>query len=198
MFLSKFLEISKLRTYSNRLRGIFLDCGDSKNLFWYFSTLHKKSGLLRKQGAWEYSFKYTVLDIRPNWDVEVENFLACKIRWNQYLICHIGSPGQLFSLQAMVSRCIFSIMDSSQKPGLFRKVTAHGHISWLLRGPDHPRGQTRRVHPTGPDDPESGRHDGLGRGQHVRQENLADETAPNRSEERRVGKECRSRWSPYH
>ena len=22
--------------------------------------------------------------------------------------------------------------------------------------------------------------------------------APNRSEERRVGKECRSRWSPYH
>ena len=21
---------------------------------------------------------------------------------------------------------------------------------------------------------------------------------PNRSEERRVGKECRSRWSPYH
>src|SRR2546430_281721 len=24
------------------------------------------------------------------------------------------------------------------------------------------------------------------------------ETAPQRSEERRVGKECRSRWSPYH
>ena len=23
-------------------------------------------------------------------------------------------------------------------------------------------------------------------------------TTPNRSEERRVGKECRSRWSPYH
>src|SRR3989442_10464476 len=23
-------------------------------------------------------------------------------------------------------------------------------------------------------------------------------TAPHRSEERRVGKECRSRWSPYH
>ena len=23
-------------------------------------------------------------------------------------------------------------------------------------------------------------------------------TAPSRSEERRVGKECRSRWSPYH
>ena len=22
--------------------------------------------------------------------------------------------------------------------------------------------------------------------------------SPNRSEERRVGKECRSRWSPYH
>ena len=26
----------------------------------------------------------------------------------------------------------------------------------------------------------------------------ADATAPYRSEERRVGKECRSRWSPYH
>src|SRR5260370_30183266 len=26
----------------------------------------------------------------------------------------------------------------------------------------------------------------------------ADEGAANRSEERRVGKECRSRWSPYH
>ena len=25
-----------------------------------------------------------------------------------------------------------------------------------------------------------------------------DEKAPSRSEERRVGKECRSRWSPYH
>ena len=24
------------------------------------------------------------------------------------------------------------------------------------------------------------------------------ENNPNRSEERRVGKECRSRWSPYH
>ena len=24
------------------------------------------------------------------------------------------------------------------------------------------------------------------------------EFSPNRSEERRVGKECRSRWSPYH
>ena len=24
------------------------------------------------------------------------------------------------------------------------------------------------------------------------------ETGPRRSEERRVGKECRSRWSPYH
>ena len=28
-------------------------------------------------------------------------------------------------------------------------------------------------------------------------ETLANEK-PNRSEERRVGKECRSRWSPYH
>src|ERR1043166_4763477 len=26
----------------------------------------------------------------------------------------------------------------------------------------------------------------------------ADKTCPGRSEERRVGKECRSRWSPYH
>ena len=27
---------------------------------------------------------------------------------------------------------------------------------------------------------------------------LIEESTPNRSEERRVGKECRSRWSPYH
>ena len=27
---------------------------------------------------------------------------------------------------------------------------------------------------------------------------LRDRTQPYRSEERRVGKECRSRWSPYH
>src|SRR5574337_1057414 len=27
---------------------------------------------------------------------------------------------------------------------------------------------------------------------------LDDQTSPSRSEERRVGKECRSRWSPYH
>ena len=27
---------------------------------------------------------------------------------------------------------------------------------------------------------------------------LADVVSPKRSEERRVGKECRSRWSPYH
>ena len=27
---------------------------------------------------------------------------------------------------------------------------------------------------------------------------MPDETALRRSEERRVGKECRSRWSPYH
>ena len=27
---------------------------------------------------------------------------------------------------------------------------------------------------------------------------VADLLRPNRSEERRVGKECRSRWSPYH
>ena len=26
----------------------------------------------------------------------------------------------------------------------------------------------------------------------------ANDNKPNRSEERRVGKECRSRWSPYH
>ena len=27
---------------------------------------------------------------------------------------------------------------------------------------------------------------------------FSDRTTPQRSEERRVGKECRSRWSPYH
>src|SRR5258707_6979357 len=31
-----------------------------------------------------------------------------------------------------------------------------------------------------------------------RQSSSADGTAAKRSEERRVGKECRSRWSPYH
>src|SRR2546422_2988013 len=35
-----------------------------------------------------------------------------------------------------------------------------------------------------------------GRHQHVEQS--ADGERPERSEERRVGKECRSRWSPYH
>ena len=29
-------------------------------------------------------------------------------------------------------------------------------------------------------------------------ETIPPNTKPNRSEERRVGKECRSRWSPYH
>ena len=29
-------------------------------------------------------------------------------------------------------------------------------------------------------------------------EEKKEETTPRRSEERRVGKECRSRWSPYH
>ena len=29
-------------------------------------------------------------------------------------------------------------------------------------------------------------------------EEIRVENFPNRSEERRVGKECRSRWSPYH
>ena len=32
----------------------------------------------------------------------------------------------------------------------------------------------------------------------VREDLLKAKTASNRSEERRVGKECRSRWSPYH
>ena len=32
----------------------------------------------------------------------------------------------------------------------------------------------------------------------VRTENLQGSSAFGRSEERRVGKECRSRWSPYH
>ena len=30
------------------------------------------------------------------------------------------------------------------------------------------------------------------------EETQQDSSASNRSEERRVGKECRSRWSPYH
>src|SRR3712207_9545370 len=29
-------------------------------------------------------------------------------------------------------------------------------------------------------------------------ERIREDAAPSRSEERRVGKECRSRWSPYH
>ena len=32
----------------------------------------------------------------------------------------------------------------------------------------------------------------------IRVEGLAMDVHPGRSEERRVGKECRSRWSPYH
>ena len=32
----------------------------------------------------------------------------------------------------------------------------------------------------------------------TRSETLAEELTQERSEERRVGKECRSRWSPYH
>ena len=32
----------------------------------------------------------------------------------------------------------------------------------------------------------------------IAQTNLAELGIPQRSEERRVGKECRSRWSPYH
>ena len=31
-----------------------------------------------------------------------------------------------------------------------------------------------------------------------REDELREEQAITRSEERRVGKECRSRWSPYH
>ena len=33
---------------------------------------------------------------------------------------------------------------------------------------------------------------------HIYADDNADKLAQNRSEERRVGKECRSRWSPYH
>ena len=32
----------------------------------------------------------------------------------------------------------------------------------------------------------------------IRKNSQSDGIAPYRSEERRVGKECRSRWSPYH
>src|SRR5256885_3396976 len=37
-----------------------------------------------------------------------------------------------------------------------------------------------------------------GGGADVRVVGVADQEQPGRSEERRVGKECRSRWSPYH
>ena len=32
----------------------------------------------------------------------------------------------------------------------------------------------------------------------IKRRTVANEACDNRSEERRVGKECRSRWSPYH
>src|SRR5437016_14557728 len=35
-------------------------------------------------------------------------------------------------------------------------------------------------------------------GCHSNRDNNQQSESPNRSEERRVGKECRSRWSPYH
>ena len=37
-----------------------------------------------------------------------------------------------------------------------------------------------------------------GVGQSYYQNNVATTKSTKRSEERRVGKECRSRWSPYH
>ena len=41
--------------------------------------------------------------------------------------------------------------------------------------------------------------DGTGSGKTTLTEHLAERFGSNiRSEERRVGKECRSRWSPYH
>ena len=50
----------------------------------------------------------------------------------------------------------------------FRSLIRHSDLAGLVTQPDRP----------------VGRHQVL--------------TAPARSEERRVGKECRSRWSPYH
>ena len=41
-------------------------------------------------------------------------------------------------------------------------------------------------------------HEHSGRLQHIVDELAMPDTAFYRSEERRVGKECRSRWSPYH
>ena len=38
----------------------------------------------------------------------------------------------------------------------------------------------------------------LQKGYNSLQKKATDVAAPQRSEERRVGKECRSRWSPYH
>src|SRR2546422_6298269 len=40
--------------------------------------------------------------------------------------------------------------------------------------------------------------DDVERARHLFEELLAQPGVPLRSEERRVGKECRSRWSPYH
>ena len=44
--------------------------------------------------------------------------------------------------------------------------------------------------------------DGMTSGNHIWDKNafypILDEETDDRSEERRVGKECRSRWSPYH
>src|SRR5256885_17118054 len=56
---------------------------------------------------------------------------------------------------------------------------------------------SRRRDDPGPDvadDHVQGRDDALAR----QARGQADAARPRRSEERRVGKECRSRWSPYH
>ena len=41
-------------------------------------------------------------------------------------------------------------------------------------------------------------NDGLKVGEDVKDASVTASVVENRSEERRVGKECRSRWSPYH
>src|SRR5256885_16300288 len=88
-------------------------------------------------------------------------------------------------------------------PTLFRSV-------WVYKGDtlgrnDLPAAETPRPEeerrPRGPrrDGRGDGRRDGAGRGaRRPAGANAAPADGSDRSEERRVGKECRSRWSPYH
>src|SRR5256886_15547500 len=70
-------------------------------------------------------------------------------------------------------------------------------------GPNYPPGTAALVlaqYPPGADPQATfdlvGTHPGACRNRHI--DHLWSQWVPVRSEERRVGKECRSRWSPYH